>query len=88
MTRMIRRFLCLALAAVMMAALLPFAVSGTTAKAASSTGIVTLEGVNFRVGPSMKDKVLFKISKVISGVIVSVCFRKENPATAGTLPPW
>ena len=63
MTRMIRRFLCLALAAVMMAALLPFAVSGTTAKAASSTGIVTLEGVNFRVGPSMKDKVLFKISK-------------------------
>ena len=63
MTRMIRRFLCLALAAVMMAALLPFAVSGTTAKAASSTGVVSLEGVNFRVGPSMKDKVLFKIPK-------------------------
>ena len=63
MTRMIRRFLCLALAAVLMAALLPFAVAGTPAKAASSTGIVTLEGVNFRVGPSMKDKVLFKIPK-------------------------
>ena len=50
MTRMIRRFLCLALAAVMMAALLPFAVSGTTAKAASSTGIVTLEGVIITLG--------------------------------------
>ena len=63
MTRMIRRFLCLALATVMLAALLPIVFSGTPAKAASSTGVVTLDGVNFRVGPSMKDKMMFKVSK-------------------------
>ncbi|MBO6097673.1 MAG: hypothetical protein J6P56_10230, partial [Bacteroidales bacterium] len=63
MTRMIRRVMCLALAAVMLAALLPSVISGDSAKADSSLGIVTLDAVNFRVGPSMKDKVLFKVSK-------------------------
>ena len=63
MTRLIRRFLCLTLAALMLAALLPPSVMRSTAKAASAHGIVTLDGVNFRVGPSMKDKQLFRLSK-------------------------
>ncbi len=63
MTRMIRRVMCLALAAAMMAALLPSVLSGRSAKADSSLGIVILDQVNFRVGPSMKDKLLFKVSK-------------------------
>ena len=63
MTRMIRRVLSFALAAIMLAALLPSAISGKTAQADSSLGIVILDEVNFRVGPSMKDKMLFKLRK-------------------------
>ena len=55
MTRMIRRVMCLALAAAMLAALLPSVLSGRSAKADTSLGIVILDQVNFRVGPSMKD---------------------------------
>ena len=62
MTRMIRRFLCLALAAVMMAALIP-AAPFSVAKAETSLGIVTKDSVSFRVGPSMKDKHLFRLEK-------------------------
>ena len=63
MTRMIRRLLCLALAALMLSALLPYAVSGRSARAATWQGIVTRDEVNFRVGPSMGDKLLFKLRK-------------------------
>ena len=62
MTRMIRRFLCLALAAVMMAALIPVALN-QTAMADSSLGIVTKDSVSFRVGPTMSDKHLFRLDK-------------------------
>ncbi len=63
MTGMIRRILCLALAAVMMAALLPSAVFLSSARAETSLGIVTRDGVNFRVGASMKDRQLFRLAK-------------------------
>ena len=63
MTRMIRRLLCLALAAVMLSALIPAAVSGFSAQADSTTLGVTTSEVNFRAGPSMKDKLLFRIPK-------------------------
>ncbi|MBQ1364605.1 MAG: peptidoglycan-binding protein [Clostridia bacterium] len=62
MTRMIHRFLCLALAAVMMAALIPVALN-QTAMADSSLGIVTKDSVSFRVGPTMSDKHLFRLDK-------------------------
>ena len=63
MTRLIRRFLCFALAALMLAALLPSAITRNAAKADASHGIVILDGVNFRAGSSMKDKQLFRLSK-------------------------
>ena len=53
MTKMIRRSLCLALAAMMMT-LIP-AVFNQTAMADASLGMVTRDRVNFRVGPTMSD---------------------------------
>ena len=54
MTKMIRRSLCLALAAMMMMTLIP-AVFNQTAMADASLGMVTRDRVNFRVGPTMSD---------------------------------
>ena len=62
MTRLIRRFLCLALAAMMMAALIPAALI-QTAMADTSLGIVTKDSVSFRVGPTMSDRHLFRLEK-------------------------
>lgn len=62
MTRMIRRFLCLALAAMMMAALIPAALN-QTAMADTTLGIVTKDSVSFRVGPSTTDRHLFRLAK-------------------------
>ena len=62
MTRMIRRFLCLALAAMIMAALIPAAFN-QTAMAATSLGIVTKDSVMFRAGPSKSDKHYFRLNK-------------------------
>ena len=57
-----RRFLCFILAAFMLAALLPASVTHNTAVADDTVlGKTIKENVNFRVGPSMMDKVLFKI---------------------------
>ena len=61
MMRNSRRFLCLALAAILFAALLPLSLSGSVARAEDALGIVTKENVNFRVGPSMSDKQLFRV---------------------------
>ena len=61
MTKMIRRFLCLALAAMMMT-LIP-AVFNQTAMADTSLGMVTRDRVNFRVGPTMSDRPLFRLDK-------------------------
>ena len=64
MMRNFRRFLCIALAAVFMAALLPAAHSGNSAKADSATlGMTILSDVNFRIGPSMRDSMLFKLPR-------------------------
>lgn len=73
MTRMIRRLLCLTLAALMLTALLPSAVTRNSAKAETSLGVVVLDGVNFRMGPSMKDKQLFRIAKgTVCAVLATV----------------
>ena len=57
-----RRFLCFVLAAFLLAALLPASVTNNTAVADDTVfGKTIKENVNFRVGPSMGDKVLFKI---------------------------
>ena len=70
MTRMIRRLLSLALCAAMLAALIPAAFSGFSAQADSTTLGVTTTEVNFRAGPSMRDKLLFRIPKnTVCGVI-------------------
>ena len=61
MMRNSRRFLCLALAAILFAELLPLSLSGSVARAEDALGIVTKENVNFRVGPSMSDKQLFRV---------------------------
>ena len=61
MTRNSRRFLCLALAVFLFTALLPADLTGSVARAEDTLGIVTKENVNFRVGPSMSDKLLFRI---------------------------
>ena len=74
MTRMIRRFLSLALAAVMMAALIPVAVS-PSAKADTTLGIVTKDSVSFRVGPSMKDRHMFRLEK---GTVWTVLSQVNN----------
>ena len=64
MMRNFRRLLCIALAAVFMAALLPAAYSGNSAKADSATlGMTILSDVNFRIGPSMRESMLFKLPK-------------------------
>ena len=62
MTRNCRRFLCFVLAALMLASLLPASVAGNSALADETTyGKTIKENVNFRVGPSMKDKLMFRV---------------------------
>ncbi len=63
MTRNCRRFLCLVLAAFMLAALLPASVPGSSSAFADDTtlGKTIKDAVNFRVGPSMGDKMMFRI---------------------------
>ncbi len=62
MTRNCRRFLCLVLAALLLIPLLPASVSNSAAYADDAVyGKTIKENVNFRVGPSMQDKLFFKI---------------------------
>ena len=64
MTRFSRRLLCFALAFLMAAAVLPAVVPGHSAKADSATlGKTTVDQVNFRVGPSMRDPLLFRVAR-------------------------
>ncbi len=60
MAKISRRTLCLAVAAFLMAVLLPFVLNGSAA-AETNLGKTTKDNVNFRVGPSMKDSLLFRI---------------------------
>ena len=62
MTKNCRRFLCLVLAALMLIPLLPASVSNNVAYADDALyGKTIKDNVNFRVGPSMGDKLFFKI---------------------------
>ena len=62
MRRNCRRFLCFMLAALLLIPLLPASVSGSAAVADDLTyGKTIKENVNFRVGPSMRDGVMFQI---------------------------
>ena len=63
MTRISRRILCLALAILMAAALLPDVFSGNTARAEDTLGKIVKELVNVRSGPSMKDPLYCRVPK-------------------------
>ena len=61
MTRNSRRFLCLALAALLLAALLPAALPAAPAAAEDTLGVITNYNVNFRVSPAMSANTLFQL---------------------------
>ena len=61
MIRISRRILCLAMAALMLATLLPAALSGGSARAEDTLGVVTKEEVAFRVNASMRAKMHFRL---------------------------
>lgn len=70
-----RRLICLVLAAFMMAALLPAALSENAAATGEKLGVTTMSDVNIRVAPSMRDRLLFKLAK---NAVVTVIGETDN----------
>ncbi len=61
MTRNSRRFLCLAMAVLMLATLLPAALPGNSARAEDTLGITIKDEVAFRIKGSMRGDMLFRV---------------------------